>query len=228
MALPDFSALTAAQAIAALERLGWTPSATGDWSWVLISPDGAQAARVTPWDDAYRMHAELCVRTPGPHLQRVDAILPLGSLGHVVVMERLWPAPDAVAAAFCAALDVAGDSGWRPPEGVDGGAYAGDPAVASLRARVLALAAQCTPMPFWGGLDVRPGNVMVDAAGTPKLIDPAFVAGRKIVEAIANRDREQLLRLPDGAVAAFLTIPVFSEGPGPLIEAAREMGFLEP
>jgi hypothetical protein len=41
---PDFRGLSAAATIEALEGLGWTRIATGDWSWVLASPDGDQAA----------------------------------------------------------------------------------------------------------------------------------------------------------------------------------------
>ena len=195
--------MTAAEAIRALEAEGWRQVATGDWSWVLVSPDGALAARVSPWDAAYRMHAELCQRVANPYLQRVDAILPLGALGHVVVMERLWPAPEDRAAAFCAALKPAGDSGWQAPEGADAAEFAADAAVAALRTHVLDMVRRGESLPFWGGMDVRTGNVMADAAGQLKLVDPVFVAGRKIAEAIASRDREALLALPAGAVAAF-------------------------
>jgi hypothetical protein len=219
--------MTAAEAIAALEALGWTRLATGDWSWVLASPDGMQAARVSPWDAAYRMHAEFCRDAPSPYLQRIDAILPLGALGHVVVMERLHPATEDRAAAFCAALALSGDSDWHPPDGVDVSAFQTEPAVRRLRECLLALAERGAQLPFWGGFDVRPGNVMADASGQLKLIDPIFVAGRKIVDAIVARDRAALARLPAGALAAFFTIPVFeADGGGALREAAAQMELL--
>ncbi|HEY2707682.1 MAG TPA: hypothetical protein VGI95_06470 [Caulobacteraceae bacterium] len=216
--------MTAAEAIAALEALGWIRLATGDWSWVLASPDGAQAARVSPWDAAYRMHAEFCRDAPSPYLQRIDAILPLGDLGHVVVMERLYPAPEDRAAALCAALALSGDSDSPPPEGVDDSAFKADPEIRRLREGVLALAERGARLPFWGGFDVRPGNVMADATVQLKLIDPIFVAGRKIVDAIVARDRDALARLPAGALAAFFTIPVFEDGGGELAVAVAEMG----
>jgi len=194
---------------------------------VLASPDGAQAARISPWDAAYRMHAELCQRTRNRYLQRVDAILPLGGVGHLVVMERLFPAPEAASGPFCAALVVSGDSGWRAPEGLDLSPFENDVELDALRGHVRGLAAAGAGLPFWGGLDVRPANVMADAHGGLKLIDPVFVAGRRIVEAIIGKDREALDRLPPGALAAFLTIPVFDDGAAPLRAACVGMGLLD-
>src|SRR5262249_38079182 len=99
---------------------GWTHLAKGDWSWVLLAPDETRVARVSPWDAAYLLHAERCLRHPIRHVQRIDAILPLGLLGHVVVMERLWPAPEDRAAALCGALGLTGgSSGWRAPAGLE-------------------------------------------------------------------------------------------------------------
>ena len=37
---------------------GWTLIGTGARSWADASPDGRTAARVTPWDPAYRLHAD--------------------------------------------------------------------------------------------------------------------------------------------------------------------------
>jgi len=194
---------------------------------LLVSPDGAQAARVSPWDAAYRMHAELCRDAPNRFLQRVDAILPLGAVGHVVVMERLFPAAEDAAIRLCAALGLRGDSGWRPPDGLALGGLDRDPDIAALRERLAAAAADgAARLPFWGGYDIRPANVMADAAGALKLVDPFFVAGPKIIAAIVARDRAALARLPEGALAAFLTIPPFENGAEALREAAAEMGLL--
>ncbi|HEY5072700.1 MAG TPA: hypothetical protein VII63_11810 [Caulobacteraceae bacterium] len=174
---------------------------------MLASPDGERVARVSPWDAAYRLHAELCRHSNNPYLQRVDAILPLGVCGHVVVMERLFSAREDRAAAFCVALGLANDVDWAPPANCDASAFAGQD-LAALRTLIGTLAAEgAASVPFWGGLDVRPGNVMADAAGQLKLVDPVFVAGRKIAAAILARDRQKLARLPPGALEAFLTIP---------------------
>jgi hypothetical protein len=194
---------------------------------VLASPTGEQAARVSPWDAAYRLHAERCLPARNPYLPRIDAIQPVGALGHLVLMERLYPAPEGEATALCAALVEAGDSGWRAPAGADVAQLAAGPAVAALRRHIRALDAEgARTLAFWGGLDVRPGNVMADAAGQLKLVDPVFVAGPKIIAAIEARDRAGLARLPAGALAAFFTIPPFADGAGALGEAAAEMGLL--
>ena len=162
-----------------------------------------------------------------PYLPRIDAIRPVGALGRLVLMERLHPAPEPDAAALCAALMTAGDSGWRAPDGVDIAALATDPDVMALRRHVLALNEEgARTLPFWGGLDVRPGNVMADASGRLRLVDPVFVAGQKIIAAIEARDRAALARLPPGALAAFFTIPPFADGAGALGQAAAEMGLL--
>ena len=162
-----------------------------------------------------------------PYLPRIDAIRPVGPHGHLVLMERLHPAPEDRATALCAALVKTGDFGWGAPEGVDVAALAADPDVAALRRHVLALAEEgARTLPFWGGLDVRPGNVMADGTGRLKLVDPVYVAGPKIVAALKTHDRAALAKLPPGAIAAFLTIPPFAKGTGALGEAAHEMGFL--
>jgi hypothetical protein len=182
---------------------------------------------VTPWDAAYLLHAELCRSAPNRYLQRVDAILPLSRLGHVVVMERLVPAPEDAAACLCAAIGLRGDTGWRPPDGLDLGGLDVDPDIVALRSQLAAVAAKgAATLPFWGGYDIRPGNVMADTAGALKLVDPFFIAGPKIIAAIVARDREALERLPEGALAAFFTIPPFASGAGELGEAATEMGLL--
>jgi hypothetical protein len=194
---------------------------------VLASPAGDQAARISPWDGAYQLHAERCIGARNPYLPRIDAIAPVGALGRLVLMERLHPAPEPEAAALCAALVTAGDSGWRAPDGVDVAALAADPDVAALRNHILALNEEgARTLPFWGGLDVRPGNVMADASGQLKLVDPVFIAGPKIIAAIEAHDRPALARLPPGALAAFFTIPPFADGGGALREAAAAMGLL--
>ena len=43
-------------------------------------------------------------------------------------------------------------------------------------------------IPFWGGLDIRPGNVMADASGQLKLIDPLFVGEARTILAADPMD----------------------------------------
>ncbi len=221
--------MSAADARAVLEVAGWTLAGTGDWSWVYAAPNDAVVARVTPWDRAYRLHAETCLAHPNRYLQRVDRIDDLAADGHVVFQQRLWPADEVRAAAFCVAVGLGNQSGYTLEAAPDDvAAFKDDPEVARLRAIVGRAADHgASTIPFWGGSDVRPGNVMADADGQLKLIDPLFVAGKTIVEAIQAGDRDSLARIPRASLAAFLTIPAFDDGAAPLHEALRAMGLVD-
>src|SRR5580692_8675072 len=114
--LPITPDMTAEQARAALETAGWRLAGAGDWSWVLADPEGERAARITPFDPGYRMFAEACLAGPANRwLPEMAEIIPLVRDGYVVVMERLWPPPEADASAFCAALGIPNDTGYVPP-----------------------------------------------------------------------------------------------------------------
>ena len=227
---PHFDAATSAQeARTALEHAGWTQVGVGDWSWALVSPDGQSVARVTPWDRAYRLHAEMCQAHSNRYLQRVDRIDDLRDGGHVVFMERLWPASEVLAAAFCKAIGLGNQSGWAVAATDQAvAAYDGDQELAALR-RIVAAARDegAESLPFWGGLDIRPGNVMADAAGQLKLIDPLFVAGKSIIEAILAGQRERLAAIPRGSLAAFLTIPAFDDGADGLRQKLRDLDLID-
>jgi hypothetical protein len=227
---PHFpSAQSAADARSALEAAGWSLIGTGDWSWAYASPDEPTVARVTPWDRAYRLHAETCRAHPNTYLQRIDRIVDLRDSGHVVFMERLWPADEARAAAFCVAIGLGNQSGYElqaTPENV--AVFERDPELLALREIVRgAVKKGAASLPFWGGSDIRPGNVMADADGGLKLIDPLFVAGKEIVAAILAGERERLAAIPRGSLAAFLTIPVFEDGAPVLRKALIDMDLID-
>ena len=209
------ASMSASAARAVLEGAGWSLVGTGDWSWALASPDGLTVARVTPWDRAYRLHAETCLAYPNRYLQRIDRIDDLRDGGHVVFMQRLWPADWARTEAFCAAIGLGNQSQEATTApAADVAAFDGDADLESVRRIVSeACAVGAASIPFWGGLDIQPANVMADAAGQLKLIDPLFVAGKTIVAAILAGERERLAAIPRGSLAAFLTIPVFETGP---------------
>jgi len=212
-ALPDIApGATADQARAHLEHAGWRLIGTGDWAWVYADPSDTLAARVVPFDPAYRMFAQDCLDGPANRwLPRVDAIVPLARDGFVTVMERLWPADTARADAFCAALGIGNDTGYEPAAGVFD--EASDPDLALLADRIRALLARgAKTYSVWGGSDIRAGNVMADASGALKLVDPIFIAGKKIAEAIAAGDVEKLRGFTRGQLEDFLTIAIFSPG----------------
>ncbi len=199
-----------------LKAQGWREIATGDWSWVLASPDDATVARITPWDAAYRMHAENCLRVGAhPHLPRVYDIALLAGDGYVVFMEHLFPCDVALGETFCAALGFPRDTDKAEtiPDPGEVAALAASPDVRSLRAILYDLFARAAALPFFGGSDIRPANLMCDGAGVVKVIDPVFVAGLKIVDAIQAGDAAALRRVSRNNLLAFLTIPVFPSGP---------------
>lgn len=211
----------AAEAIAQLAAQGWREIATGDWSWVLAAPAGDVVARITPWDAAYRMHAENCLARAHPHLPRLDEIVPLAGDGYAVFMERLWPCEVARAESICAALGFPRDTdkAETAPDPIEVAALAAEPEIVALRGILSELFARAAALPFFGGSDIRPGNLMCDRAGVIKIIDPIFVAGRNIVAAVEAGDGEALRKVSLANLEAFLTIPVFK--PGAETEALR-------
>ncbi len=210
---------SADQARALLEAAGWRQVGLGDWSWVLTDPAGALAARVTPFDPAYRLHAQACLDgPPNRWLPRIDAILPLRRDGYVVIMERLWPANEAYAAAFCSALGIVNDSGYTPPPDLPFAEADDDLTV--LRQRLTDLIGEgARRFKLWGGSDIRPANVMADGQGRLKLVDPVFVRGLGIVEAVRDGRLDLLADFSREQLEDFMTIPPFQ--PGEDTEALR-------
>jgi len=204
--------MSAADARRALAEDGWHEIGAGDWSWVYADPDDEYAARVTPFDPAYRMHAEGCLNgPPNRYLPRVDRILPLQRDGYVVIMERLWPADEGKAASLCKAIGITNDSGYAPSADIVPAAEDDDLTAVRERLRVL-IAEGARRFRLWGGSDIRPCNVMADAAGRLKLIDPVFIRGKAIAEAIAAGDRAALADFTPAQLRDFLTIPPFKPG----------------
>jgi hypothetical protein len=168
---------------------GWNVCGIGDWATVWRSPDGTQVARVSPFEPAYQVFVELCRRLEGhPLLPRIDFDAPLGGGGRLTVMEFLLPVGSAEAD------DVV--ERWAA-------ALPDDPITEARRMAERLDAEAATSIPFWGGLDHNPGNVMKNASGEPKLVDLFYAAGleiyrvlledpAKIAEAFAADRREYI------------------------------------
>lgn len=198
----------------ALVTSGFELIGTGHWAWVYGHTELAVAARVTPVDPAYRIFVDDCLKGPSNRwLPSVFSITPIQRNGYYVLMERLWPVDDAVAEAFCAALDIRNESGFEPPVASAAFDGAGDPDFAALGVRVKAMLAEgAARYRLWGGADIKESSVMRNAEGQLKLVDPVFLAGRKICEALLEARREDLADFSRAWLEDFLTIPVFEPG----------------
>lgn len=142
---------------------GWNVCGVGDWATVWRSPDGGWAARVSPFEPAYAVFVRLCRALPDhPLLPRIELDAPLEGGGRLTVMEHLAPTDQERAAAVWKRWDEA------DPE---------DP-VAAVRAAAERLDAEAAEaVPYWGGLDRNPHNVMATAAGELRLVDLFYAEG---------------------------------------------------
>jgi hypothetical protein len=214
----------------ALESLGWRWLASGDWSQVYASPDGEQVARITPFDPAYALHVRTCLAHPEVvWFQRIDEHCPLAPAGEIVVMERLESAEEAAASLFCCRLGEAKHLALEPSaEELEAweGERRTDPALAELFTLLHETAAEgARSLGWFGGLDVRPGNVMQDGRGHLKLIDPYFVAGKDLIPAMLEDIELVARRYSREELEGFLEIAVFEaeeEEPGSVLLQLRD------
>lgn len=220
--------ILAVDACSRLTDLGWRQVGAGDWAWVFADPGDTQAARVTPFDPGYRMFADACLAGPANRwLPRVHGVVPLARDGYVVLMERLWPADEAAASAFCAALGLANETNYAPP--TPGPQVSADePELVALRTRIGdLLAAGKARYGRWAVSDIREGNVMADRAGALKLVDPLGVGGWMIAAALREGRADPLADFSRAQLTDFLSIPYFCPGREGLEERDELLGCLD-
>ena len=211
------------EARARFEAAGWSVVGVGDWAHVLADPSGEVAVRIVPIDWAYRMFAEEVLGgPPNRWLPRVDAVIPLARDGFAVIMERLWPADEAMAHSFCDALGpLDGRREPPPPSGLF--TATDDPDLPRLITRIEALLNEgARRYRLWGGSDIRVGNMLATRDGGLKLVDPIFLAGPKVLAAIQAGDAAALTDFTRSQLEDFLTIAAFrrsEDNPDP----AREL-----
>lgn len=88
-----------------------------------------------------------------------------------------------------------------------------DEDLAALRERLERLIAQGGQrFKLWGGSDIRPANMMADSEGRLKLVDPVFVRGLGIIEAVGEGRRDLLADFSLEQLEDFMTIPPFQPG----------------
>jgi hypothetical protein len=218
------------EARARLEDAGWQWLAHGDWSQVYRSPDGERVARVAPFDPAYSLHVRICLENSGfDYFQSVHERCALAPAGELVVMECLEEADSGRSAELCGAL---GEVAFLERAATDrellGWAQRrqGDPALSRAFELLHAGAREgARTLGFFGGLDVRPGNVMQDTSGQLKLIDPYFVAGPRLIPAILSDVEAVGKHYRSTELRGFLEIAVFEkerDEPGPVLRQLRE------
>lgn len=162
----EFHGLTHREAAGRLLAAGWDVCGVGDWAVVWRSPDGSRVARVCAFEPAYEVFVRLCRNLNGhPMLPRIDVDFALAGGGRLTVMEFLLPADGEDAKRVVARWDEA---------------PAGDPVTAVRREAERLDAEAAEAVPFWGGLDRNPGNVMRRASGELVLVDLFFAQGLEI------------------------------------------------
>ncbi|MEU6859955.1 hypothetical protein AB0B28_13915 [Glycomyces sp. NPDC046736] len=168
----EFAGLTHREVAGRLLGAGWDVCGVGDWAVVWRSPDGSQVARVCAFEPAYGVFVGLCRALSGhPMLPRVDFDAALAGGGRVTVMEFLLPAEPEAAEAVRGRWNTAGED---------------DPISAVRREAERANARAEVDVPFWGGLDTNPANVMRRADGSPVLVDLFYADGPVIYRHLAQ------------------------------------------
>ena len=192
-----------------LRGAGWTDCGAGDWAFALASPDGALAARISPFDPVGPYTARLYERAAGTGLvPRMLLHHRLAGGADLLVMEQLLSVGESDAHAFLAAFSRA--------EGELG-------ALASV---VQAIHAEARRELYWcGPLDTNPSNIMRRPAGAgPRtravLTDPFYADGPNLY-AMAEEDPDRFVTtLPAHERQHLTEIPLACSGPWP--DEARE------
>ncbi|MFG1990679.1 hypothetical protein ACGFJ7_11965 [Actinoplanes sp. NPDC048988] len=179
-----------------LVTAGWTPCGAGDWAIALRSPDGAMAARISPFDPAGPYTAALY--REAAHTRQVPVLVEHRRLtggGDLQVMEWLQPVPADEADAFHRAI------------------AAGAPEVAEL-VRVCRVHERARlELPWCGPLDTNPSNVMRAADGRPVVADLFYADGPALYETAATRPDVLVARIPEPERRFLTEIPLTSSGP---------------
>ncbi|MQM24439.1 hypothetical protein [Glycomyces albidus] len=172
MEFEEFAGLDHRGAAGRLLAAGWNVCGIGDWAFVWRSPDGRLVARVCAFEPGYGVFVELCRALPGHSmLPRIRFDAELAGGGRLTVMEALRPASAEERESVLARWEAA----------------APDDPVSAVRAEAERLDAEAAQrIPFWGGLDRNPGNVMRRSDGGLVLVDLFYANGLEIYRALVG------------------------------------------
>lgn len=157
------------------------------------------------------MYAQDCLSGPANlWLPLVFDIRPLYRDGYVVFMERLWPVQKEKALELCAALSVVSESVRR-----DALSSVATDDFEAVRGRLRKLHSEGSRRyKLWGEPDLKPDNVMRTIGGQLKILDPFYVSGKAIIEALRDGRRDLLSDFTQDQLEDFMTIPGFKPGAG--------------
>ncbi|QNE18650.1 hypothetical protein F1D05_12925 [Kribbella qitaiheensis] len=177
---------------------GWTPGGAGDWAIALCSPDGAAAARISPFDPAGPYSVALY--REAAHTRQVPELFAHRRLvggGDFQIMEWLQPVPEHEAVAFHQAIV------GREPE------------VAGLVEVVRRIHERARREAPWFGIKVddNPANVMRAADGRLVAADLFGADGPNLYATVANEPELIVTRIPESERRFMTEIPLTATGP---------------
>lgn len=181
----------------ALTAAGWTRCGAGDWAIALRSPDGAAAARISPFDPTGPYSAALY--REAAHTRQVPVLFAHRRLtggGDLQVMEWLRPVPEAEAVAFHRAIAT------RAPEVAD---------LVDVVHRVHQRARR--ELPWCGPLDTNPANVMRAADGRLVVADLFYADGPALYATAVADPGRVVARIPEAERRFMTEIPLAASGP---------------
>ena len=189
--------LTYQHAVRVLLDSGYTLLASGDWSLVFQMPDHERVVRITPYDPANLVFAELCASNPHPNLPQVLSIRQLQRNGFVVEMPKYQRRECHEQQTFLDLVQYAMAS-----------ADASTCELGSLCRIMEAGLRQAEALPYFDGMDWNPENVVFDGT-TPKFVDAFNIRGSRITALLKEGEP---VDLDAETVADFLSIPFHSAG----------------
>lgn len=181
----------------AFGAVGWTRCGAGDWAIVLRSPDGAAAARISPFDPTGPYTAALY--REAAHTRQVPELFAhrrLAGGGDLQILELLQPVPEDEASAFQRAIAD------RAPAVVG---------LVNVVHRVHERARQ--ELPWCGPLDRNPANVMRAADGRLVVLDLLYADGLNLYAAAARDPDLVAARIPATERRFMTEIPLAASGP---------------
>jgi hypothetical protein len=181
----------------ALLAAGWTRCGAGDWAIALRSPDGAAAARISPFDPTGPYTAKL-YRQAG-HTRQVPELFAHHRLvggGDLQMMEWLRPVAEDEAVAFHRAIAA------RAPEAAE---------LVDIVRRVHDRARR--QLPWCGPLDHNPANVMRAADGRLVVADLFYADGPNLYATAATDPDLIVAKIPEAERRFMTEIPLAASGP---------------